>query len=231
MIARPRRGPDRTTPDFNGGTTMIRTISLWVARASGTLAALALLLAPLTMSRAQETSHAGGDAQANSDLAIRQVVAGFSDGWNRHDAAAMCASLSDDVQWTNWRGEALHTRQDVQDQHAMLFADLYKSTHRTDEVKSVTYLRPDLAAVDDYWTMTGAKNRDGSDWPYRLKLASVHSSWRCRRNLWVIIVSHTADFNAKIPAKISCGQLANGDSSGLEPTRLSLPLALGLTAR
>jgi len=178
---------------------MIRTVSLWVARASGMLAALAALLTPLTMLQAQVTGHAGGEVRLSSDLAIRQVVAGFSDGWNRHDAAAMCASLSDDVQWTNWRGEVLHTHQQVQDAHAMLFAGLYKNTHRTDEVKSVTYLQPDLASVDDYWTMTGAKARDGSDWPYRA--GYVTFLMERRGNRWVIIVSHTADFNAKTPGQ------------------------------
>jgi uncharacterized protein (TIGR02246 family) len=178
---------------------MIRTISQLVARAGGTLAVFAVLLTSLTMLRAQEAGHAANEVRLNSDVAIRQVVAGFSDGWNRHDAAAMCASLSDDVQWTNWRGEVLHTHQEVQDAHAMLFADLYKNTHRTDEVRSVTYLHPDLASVDDYWSMTGAKNRDGSDWPYRA--GYVNFLMARRGNLWVIIVSHTADFNAKSPAK------------------------------
>ena len=177
------------------------------ARATGALAALTLMLTLLLLAspasvRAQEASHAtshpASDLRINGNLAINQVVAGFSDGWNHHDAAAMCASLADDVQWTNWRGETIHSRKEVEDQHSMLFADLYKNTHRTDEVKSITYLRPDLAAVDDDWSMTGAKNRDGSDWPYRA--GYVNFLMERRGNRWIIIVSHTADFNAKGPA-------------------------------
>lgn len=167
------------------------------ARGIGTLAVLALLLAPIAFVRAQEAAHGKSELRTNNQLAINQVVAGFSDGWNRHDAASMCAALADDVQWTNWRGETLHTRKEVEDQHAMLFSDLYKNTHRTDEVKSITYLRPDLAAVDDFWSMTGAKARDGSDWPYRA--GYVNFLMERRDNRWVIIVSHTADFNAKAP--------------------------------
>jgi uncharacterized protein (TIGR02246 family) len=87
---------------------------------------------------------AATDDSANSgeDAAVKQVVAGFSDGWNTHDAHAMCASLADDVQWVNWRGEALGTRQGVEDEHTKLFADLYKNSHRTDVVKSIRYLSP-----------------------------------------------------------------------------------------
>jgi len=111
----------------------------------------------------------------------------------------MCASLADNVQWVNWRGEELDTRQGVEDEHAKLFADLYKNSHRIDTVKSVRFLNPELAVVDDYWTMTGARKRDGSDWPYRAGYSSFLMAKRGGR--WIVIVSHTADFNAQAPAK------------------------------
>src|SRR6266566_698786 len=107
-----------------------------------------------------DLARAAADNPRNSgasedEAAIKQVVAGFSDGWNSHDS------------------------------------------HRTDTVKAIRYLTPDLASVDNYWSMTGAKARDGSDWPYR---AGYVNFLMARRNgHWVIIVSHTADFNAKAP--------------------------------
>jgi uncharacterized protein (TIGR02246 family) len=143
------------------------------------------------------TGKAADLGTAEDETAIKQVVAGFSGGWNIHDAGAMCVSLADDVQWVNWRGEVLNSRKEVEEQHAMLFAGLYKNTHRTDTVKSIRYFAPELASVDNYWTMTGAKTRDGVDWPYREGYANYVMAKRNRR--WVIIVSHTADFNAKAP--------------------------------
>jgi uncharacterized protein (TIGR02246 family) len=137
-------------------------------------------------------------ASSGEDAAVKQVVAGFSDGWNTHDAHAMCASLADDVDWVNWRGEPLASRQAVEDEHARLFADLYKNTRRTDTVKTIRYLSPELAVVDDYWTMTGARKRDGSDWPYRAGYSNFVMAKRNGR--WIVIVSHTADFNAMAPA-------------------------------
>jgi uncharacterized protein (TIGR02246 family) len=157
---------------------------------------LALLLAaPL----ATVFAHAAADGSANAkeDAAIREVVAGFSNGWNTHDAHSMCVSLADDVVWVNWRGEGLGTRQAVEEEHAKLFADLYKNTHRTDEVKTIHYVSPDLAEVDDYWTMTGSRKRDGSDWPYRAGLYNFLMAKRGGR--WIVIVSHAADFNAQAP--------------------------------
>jgi uncharacterized protein (TIGR02246 family) len=155
-----------------------------------------LLAAPLATGLARAAA-AGDSANSREDAALKLVVAGFSDGWNTHNAHAMCASLADNVQWVNWRGEPLGTRQAVEDEHARLFADLYKNTHRTDVVKSIRYLSPEFAVVDDYWTMTGARKRDGSDWPYRAGYANWVMAKRNGR--WIVIVSHTADFNATAP--------------------------------
>jgi len=162
------------------------------------VAALILALAmPLSIGLARAAAR-DNSASGGEDAALKQVVAGFSDGWNSHDAHAMCASLADDVQWVNWRGEPLGSRQAVEDEHAKLFADLYKNTHRTDTVKSIRYLSPELAVVDDYWTMTGARKRDGSEWPYRAGYSNFVMARRDGR--WIVIVSHTADFNATAPA-------------------------------
>jgi uncharacterized protein (TIGR02246 family) len=158
------------------------------------VAMLIVLLAPLTFGLARA---AAADDSAD-DAAVKEVVAGFSNGWNNLDAHAMCASLADDVQWVNWRGELLSTRQGVEDEHAKLFTGLYKNSHRTDTVKSIRYLSPELALVDNYWTMTGARKRDGSDWPYRAGYASLLMAKRGGR--WIVIASHTADFNASAPA-------------------------------
>jgi uncharacterized protein (TIGR02246 family) len=152
---------------------------------------------PLTISvphanATEDAAHKGDDA------AIREVVAGFSDGWNRHDAHAMCASVAEDVRWVGWRGDVSQGRKEVEANHATLFADLYKNTHRADIVKSISYLAADLASVDDFWTMTGARTRDGTEWPYRAGYASFLMARRGGR--WVVIVSHTADFNASAPA-------------------------------
>lgn len=163
---------------------------------------ITLLAMPLAGITARAAAARPADSVASSDeAAIKQVVAGFSNGWNTHDAHAMCMSLADDVQWVSWRGEALHTRKEVEDQHAGLFAGLYKETRRTDTVKAIRYLGPDLVSVDNYWSMTGAKKRDGSDWPYREGYVNYLMAKRDGR--WVIIVSHTADFNATSPGSAS----------------------------
>lgn len=160
--------------------------------------AVVLLAVPLAIGLARAATDNPVNAGASADeAAIKQVVAGFSNGWNTHDAHAMCSALADDVQWVSWRGDVSHSRKQVEDDHATLFADLYKNSHRNDSVKAIRFLSPDLASVDNYWSMTGAKKRDGSDWPYRAGYVNFLMAKRDGR--WVIIVSHTADFNANAP--------------------------------
>ncbi len=159
---------------------------------------IVLFASPMAISLAQNPTDKPASSGSTADeTAIKKVVAGFSDGWNNHDAHAMCLSLADDIQWVSWRGEISHSREEVEDQHATLFAGLYKNTHRTDTVKSIRFFTPELASVDNYWTMTGAKTREGADWPYRE--GYVNYLMAKRNGHWVIIVSHTADFNAKAP--------------------------------
>ncbi|HVA94154.1 MAG TPA: SgcJ/EcaC family oxidoreductase [Candidatus Dormibacteraeota bacterium] len=160
------------------------------------LLGISTLLLAMSLARDAIASPAGSDSTAD-DAAIRQVVAGFSNGWNAHDAHAMCISLADNVQWVNWLGTALHSREQVEQAHAKLFAGIYKHTHRNDTVKVIRYLAPNLVSVDNYWTMTGAKKRDGTDWPYRAGYVTYLMAKRNGR--WEIIVAHTADFNAKAP--------------------------------
>jgi uncharacterized protein (TIGR02246 family) len=161
-------------------------------------AVLILMLATPLAIRLAHASPADDVAHASDDAALKDVVAGFNAGWNNHDARAMLTSVADDVQWVSWRGEVSDSRKKVEDDHAMLFSDLYKNTHRTDTVKSIRYVAPGLASVDDYWTMTGARTREGADWPYRAGYANFLMAKRDGR--WIVILLHTADFNAKAPA-------------------------------
>src|SRR5437868_1584905 len=124
----------------------------------GRKSAVCLVAAVVFLSLAFPLAEARGQAQSGTaadEAALRQIVAGFSDGWNRHDAHSMCVALAEDGEFVSWRGEIHHGRKAFEEYHASLFAGLYKSTHRTDTVKSIRFLSADIASVDDYWSMTG----------------------------------------------------------------------------
>src|ERR1700730_9837239 len=152
---------------------------------------LAMVIVFFAATLAIDLARAAGDnpniaGGSEDEAAIKQVVAGFSGGWNSHDAHAMCSSLADDVQWVSWRGDVSHSRKQVEDDHAELFSGLYKNSHRNDNVKAIRFLTPELASVDNYWSMTGAKKRDGSDWPYRAGYVNFLMAKRDGRSLFPI---------------------------------------------
>ena len=59
----------------------------------------------------------------------------------------------------------------------------------------VRFLTPEIASVEDDWTMTGSKNSDGSDWAYREGYIDFLMTKQNGR--WLVAVSHVADFNVK----------------------------------
>jgi uncharacterized protein (TIGR02246 family) len=188
----------RTSLSEQGAKNMMPASVNFVARNLRLLLGILVLLFVMPVGMGVTLAAAAdGTASSADDAAIKEAVAGFSNGWNSHDAHAMCLSLADNVDWVNWRGEPLASRQAVEDEHARLFADLYKNTHRTDVVKTIHYLSPEIAVVDDYWTMTGARKRDGSEWPYRAGYANWVMAKRNGR--WIVLISRTADFNAQAP--------------------------------
>ena len=81
---------------------------------------IALLAVPFAMQMARSAARPDESVAAADETAIKQVVAGFSDGWNSHDAHSMCLSLADDVQWVSWRGEIAHSRKAVSYTHLTL---------------------------------------------------------------------------------------------------------------
>ena len=58
---------------------------------------MVLFAVPMAVSLAQDPKGMPADSGTTDETAIKRVIAGFSDGWNSHDAHAMCASLADDV--------------------------------------------------------------------------------------------------------------------------------------
>ena len=105
-----------------------------------------------------QKSSGGGDAES---AAVKQVVTGFSDSFNRHDPHASAALFDEEGDFTNMRGASRHGRKDIEQNYATIYAGPLKEAHRVDTVKNVRFLSPDLAEIDATWEMTGTKAVDG----------------------------------------------------------------------
>jgi uncharacterized protein (TIGR02246 family) len=130
---------------------------------------LVMPVAFTVLAGAQRLERAG---HAADEAAIKSVVADrWMAGWNAHDAHQFCSVFAEDADFTNVRGQSASGRADIEKFHAQAFERFFKQSHQTGEVTKIRFLRPDLAAVDIHWEMTGAVDNTGKPIPYRTGLA------------------------------------------------------------
>ena len=143
-------------------------------------------------------SHSSVQAQekvqsSEADIAaIKQVVADYADAFNHHDAHATAMLFAEGADFTNLRGATRHGWNDIEQIFVTLYSGILKNAHRTDTVKNVRFLTPDIAVVDDLWEISGSKTPDGADNPDRKGLFDwVVTKVKGR---WEITVFHEVEF-------------------------------------
>jgi uncharacterized protein (TIGR02246 family) len=138
--------------------------------------------------------------------AIVAAMDRFMDAWNRHDAKAFAAVFAEDADFTNWRGTGASGRSKIEEFHAPMFATIFKNSHlKYTDIKS-RFIRPDVAAVDVRWEMTGVLDAQGNSRPDRLGLLNFVMAKNDGQ--WQILVMHNLDLTA-LPAAIP-------DNSGIK---------------
>ena len=143
---------------------------------------------PLLMTSAVALGQAGG---GSDDQGIRQVLSGFVEAWNRHDASAFSMAFAEDADFTNVRGTGAHGRSDIEKFHAPLFTSLFKDSILKIVQSKIRYIKPDVAAVDAPWEMTGAKTSDGHEIPLRKGLLDLVMIKQAAQ--WHIAIMHNME--------------------------------------
>ncbi len=111
--------------------------------------------------------------------------------WNRHDASGFAAMFAKDADFTNLFGMAVHGRVNIEDMHAAIFRSMFKDSNLGLIDTFIRLLRPDVAAIDVRWSMTGARDPSGKEWPERKGLLNLLA---CESDgAWSIVVSHNMD--------------------------------------
>jgi uncharacterized protein (TIGR02246 family) len=123
--------------------------------------------------------------------AIDRIVANITAAWNRRDVAAFGAAFAEDAEFTNVFGMTQSGRAEIEASHAPLFKTIFKDTQLMAIETRVRMIRPDIAAVDVRWKMSGARDPMGNPWPEREGILN----WIVTRhgNSWLIDVSHNMD--------------------------------------
>jgi uncharacterized protein (TIGR02246 family) len=148
---------------------------------------LLLLMLPLPL-----MSQGEGD-----DRAVRAVVGGFVDGWNSHDAKRFAAVFAEDADFTNLRGDHVVGRAKIEEFLAPGYADFLKNSHIESNDIRTRFVRPDVAAVDVRWKLTGALDPQGKPQPDRSGLLSFVMAKSGGQ--WQIVVMHNVDLSAFLP--------------------------------
>ena len=160
---------------------------MFSARAKFILAVLLFVSFSARPSWAQTHSNIDADSAA-----IKQCVAAWEDAWNRHDAHATATAYVEDGDFSSTTGIPSHGWKELEAHYNEIFTTFLKDAHRTDTVKSIRFLGPEIASVDIDWQMTGARTREGKDAPNRKGLLT----WIVTKHngQWMITIYHESAF-------------------------------------
>ncbi len=150
---------------------------------------LSLVLATLAFS--QTTNRDAKFTESKNGAEIEKVLANFTEAWNKHDAKAFSMVFAEDADLTNVVGPSAHGRAEVEKFFAPIFATTFKDTNLKITKTKIRFIKPDVAAVDAWWEMTGAKTREGKDIPLRKGL--VNFVMTKEGGKWFITVMHNMD--------------------------------------
>jgi ketosteroid isomerase-like protein len=109
-------------------------------------------------------------SQAEDEQAIRRIERMWDDAWNRHDANALAALLSDDVDFVNVTGAWFKGRPEFEERMAQT---------------------PQIAVVHARWEMSGLRKSDGTlRTPWQGIITRVVKKFG---DDWVIVAAHNVD--------------------------------------
>jgi uncharacterized protein (TIGR02246 family) len=109
---------------------------------------LAFICLGATSVKAQSPQNSSAD-----EAALKQIVQQVQDGWNAHDGKAFAAPFAADADYVVVNGMKLKGRDEIEKGHTQIFATIYKDSHNVGTVKSVRFLRPDVAVVHAEWNL------------------------------------------------------------------------------
>jgi len=156
-----------------------------------------LLLTGLTIALALPLTARGQTKGETDQPGIVAVIDRFVDAGNRHDAKAFAAVFTEDADFTNVRGEGASGRSKIEEFHAPMFASIFKNSHQSYSAIKTRFIRPDVAAVDVHWEMTGATDAQGNPRPDHRGLLSFIMTKNAGQ--WQILVMHNLDLTALPP--------------------------------
>jgi uncharacterized protein (TIGR02246 family) len=110
-------------------------------------------LVALMLVCAQVSSAQTSQSSSTDEAAIRQIVQQVEDGWNAHDGKAFAAPFATDADYVVVNGLYVKGREAIEKGHTAIFTTIYKESRNAATVKSIRFLRPDVAVVHVEWNL------------------------------------------------------------------------------
>jgi len=132
-----------------------------------------------------------GFGQTSAEDGIQNSLNDFEKSWNVHDPRGLSMIFAEDADFMNVRGMSAHGRAGIEQFHTKPFQSLFKDSNLKITGKKVRMIRPDLAAVDAFWEMTGAVGADGKEIQFRKGLMNLLMS--PTGDKWLIIDMHNME--------------------------------------
>jgi len=103
-------------------------------------------VAMLTLALLQGSPGRSDNAQA--ERAIRGIVAAQEKAWNAGDGPGYARDVAPDASFTNIFGMVMYGHDAFEKRHAEILASFYKGTTKSQAVKRLRFVTPDVAVVD-----------------------------------------------------------------------------------
>ncbi|MFL6727290.1 MAG: SgcJ/EcaC family oxidoreductase [Sphingomicrobium sp.] len=121
---------------------------------------------------------------------IEQLIERENGAWNALDAAAFSAAVADDCVFTNIFGQVFSGKEAFEQQHARIFAGVYKGSVLQQSIDYLRLVQPDVAIVDTSVTLSAPAGDFGPARTLHTKLAQVFVR---RDGKWRIVSYHNVE--------------------------------------
>ncbi|HEY9401160.1 MAG TPA: SgcJ/EcaC family oxidoreductase [Pyrinomonadaceae bacterium] len=159
--------------------------------------AVALLVASLTSASGQgNTSRKAPNAADES--AVRALSQKCVEGWNKGSGEAFAAQFAEDADYVVVNGMHIKGRRQNAAAHQQIFDTFYKGTRLWVQVKSVRFLRPDIALMHTVSRVLKPGESDASPEPEAIQTWTVSK----HGNEWLVDAFHNT------PVQRQSGQAA-----------------------
>ena len=138
--------------------------------------------------------------QPPDETAIRAIVDNETATWNKGDAVGYSKDFARNGTFTNIRGQYFEGYDAFLKQHQVIFDGIFKGSTLKQDVVSLRFIRPDVAVVETFTSVTSAQSPPGvvkdASGAFHTRLLQVAAK---DGGVWKVVVYHNTDMKAGTP--------------------------------